>query len=262
MAAGNARAIRVLYSSNVPGLDGRVDELCALAHTVRAEPGCLEFDFFRSTEYPENFAQLELWDSPAAYDRHWQQWGSHGVFCDIRDLSAPLHRGRPELPRRDGRNGAEFYHYDPYAISLPLFIPADPADRIASIRWPSRSGVRIIIQSSTDPESDAAFHPYSAETRAQFGCLEFDFFRSLEFPENNLHLELWAGPPEQYDAHFYTRKLHAVYGTGLSRPPSTEVARRYGIPGFEFYQHGFSTLVGDVWQPEDPVERMMTVQWT
>jgi len=45
-------------------------------------------------------------------------------------------------------------------------------------------------------------------------------------------------------------------------PPTPPRERRYGVDGFEFYQHGFFTPIGDVWQPEDPAERLSTVRWT
>lgn len=260
----SASPVRVLYCSNQPALAGQLDGLRKRAAAVRGEPGCLEFDTFRDVEYPENFAQLELWESPAAFDAHWQRAKAGGVFCAVDNLAAPYHGGRPESPRRDGKNGAEFYHYQPFAPPgpIPVFVAKDPAERIESLRWPSRSGVRIVIQSSTDPSGDASFYPYAAETRAQKGCLEFSFLRSLEFPENNLHLELWQGPPAIYDEHFYLRTLHRLYGLGLARPPSQAVERRYGVAGFEFYQHGFFTLAGEVWEPEDPAERLATVRWT
>lgn len=260
----SASAVRVLYCSNQPVLSEQLDRLRARAAAVRGEPGCLEFDTFRDVEFPENFAQLELWESPQAFDAHWQRAKLAGVFCALDDLVAPHHGGRPESPRRDGANGAEFYRHQLFAPPGPsaVFVAQDPAERIASVRWPSRSGVRIIIQSSTDPADDASFYPYAAETRAQKGCREFSFLRSLEFPENNLHLELWAGPPATYDEHFYLRTLHRLYGIGLARPPTRAVERRYGTAGFEFYQHGFFTLVGDVWEPEDPAERLATVRWT
>ena len=257
-------SVRVLYCSNQRDLPERIDRLRARAAAVRAEAGCLEFDTFRDVEYPENFAQLELWESLSAFDSHWQRSKVAGIFCELENLVAPHHGGRPEYPRRDGANAAEFYRHQLFlpAGTTPEFVAKEPAERIESLRWPSRSGVRIVIQTSTDPADDASFHPYSAETRAQRGCLEFAFYRSLEFPENNLHLELWHGPPIVYDQHFYLRTLHKLYGVGLARPPSKAVERRYGVAGFEFYQHGFFTLVGDVWQPEDPAERLSTVRWT
>jgi quinol monooxygenase YgiN len=223
--------------------------------------GCLEFDTFRDVEFPENFAQLELWESPLAFDLHWQRSKTDGVFCKLTNLVAPHHRGTPDYPRRDGNNGAEFYQYRSFSFAGRTFVAQEEADRIESLRWPSKGGVRIIIQSSTDPAGDAAFFPYSAETRGQKGCLEFAFYRSIEFPENNLHLELWQRPPVVYDEHYYLRTVQQLYGVGLPRPPSVSCERRYGIAGFEFYQHGHFTIVDDIWEPEDPSERLATIRW-
>lgn len=255
------RRIRVLYCANAASLTGRAGELRERARAIRAEPGCVEFDYFRDVEFPENFAQLELWESPAAYDRHWERWGPAGVFCDVRELAAPHHWGTPDYPRRHGNNGAELYRYQRFAMAGGGFEPLDPEDRVASVRWPTRSGHRIIIQTCVDPESDAAFFAYSAETRAQKGCLEFAFYRSLEYPENNLHLELWAAPPAIYDEHYYLRTIHRLYGTGLPRPATQPLERRYGVDGSEHYEHAFYALVGGVWEPEDPAERLATVRW-
>lgn len=255
------RPIRVLYCSNQNDIDAKIDELRERAREIRTDSGCLEFDYFRDVEYPENFAQLELWESQAAFDRHWRRWGTKSLLCDVRTLSAPHHSGSPEYPRRHGNNAAEFYHHQSFQMSGSLFVPEDPSDRIESLRWPSRSGHRIIIQRSTDPAGDGSFFAYSAETRAQKGCIEFAFYRSLEFPENNLHLELWTAPPAVYDEHYYLRTLQQLYQIGLPRPPEIHVEHRYGVSGSEHYEHGFFTLIGDVWEPEDPLERLATVRW-
>jgi quinol monooxygenase YgiN len=38
---------------------------------VRREDGCLQYELFRSTVYPDHLALLELWRSRAAFDEHW-----------------------------------------------------------------------------------------------------------------------------------------------------------------------------------------------
>ncbi|MCD6073753.1 MAG: hypothetical protein K0Q70_636 [Rhodospirillales bacterium] len=255
------RSIRAVFCSNSPDLPAKLDELRENARAVRKEPGCLEFDYFRDVEFPENFVQLELWDGAQAFDRHWKTAGAGGLLCGIGELSAPHHAGKPEYPRRHGANGVEFYPHQRFRLRRPIFVPEDESDHVESIRWPSRGAVRIVIQSCVDPESDDAFKAYSAETRAQKGCLEFSYARSLEFPENNLHLELWAAPPHVYDEHFYLRTAQTLWKQGLPRPPSRLLERKYGADGFEFYQHGFHTLVGEVWEPEDPAQRLATIRW-
>ena len=253
--------IRALFSTNSRSLGDRVDELRRRADAVRNEPGCLEFDFFRGIEFPENFVLLELWENAEAFDRHWASFSATALPTSLRELCAPFHGGTADFPRRHGRSGAEFYPKRDFTFSGRTFVAADPTDRLECLRLPTVGGVRIVISSSTDPASDESFYAYSAETRAQAGCLEFDFFRSLEFPENNLHLELWAGPPAVYDDHYALRTLQVLYGQGLARPPSSPVERRYGTAGFEFYQHQFYTHADGVWEPEDPAARLFTVRW-
>src|SRR5487761_2343071 len=103
--------IRALYCSNAEELSAKSDELLARTRDVRAEPGCLEFDFFSDVEFKDNFVQMELWENQAAFDAHWKRWLHKGVFCEIGVLCAPFHLGAPRSPRRHGLNAAEFYHY-------------------------------------------------------------------------------------------------------------------------------------------------------
>lgn len=253
--------IRALYCSNAEELGAKLDELSMRAREVRAEPGCLEFDFYRDIEFSENFAQMELWESQAAFDAHWKRWLQKGIFCEIRLLCAPFHLGPSRFPRRHGLNVAEFYRYQRFQPGDGFVGPLEPSNRIESIRWPSRSGHRVILQTSNDPAGDAAFLPYCAETRTHKGCLEFAFYRSIEFPENNLLLEVWESPAAVYDEHYYLRTLQRLYGTGIAQPPWQPLERRYGTNGSEHYEHCMFTLIGDVWEPEDPAERSSSVRW-
>ncbi|HVA27880.1 MAG TPA: antibiotic biosynthesis monooxygenase family protein [Candidatus Baltobacteraceae bacterium] len=255
------RSLRVLYCSNERDLPDRMCDLRRRAAEMRTEPGCIELDYFRDVEFPENFAQLELWESPAAFDRHWAHWGTDGLFSGLPALSAPNHGGTPEYPRRHGINAAEFYHHQRFQLIEGAFVPFEPADRIASVRWRSRPGHRIVIQSSSDPHGDVAFLPYSYETRSHTGCVEFAYYRSLAFPENVLHLELWAGPPAIYDEHYFQRTLARLHGDRLAQPAALPLERRYGVSGSEHYEHAVFTLVDKIWQPEDPHDRIATVRW-
>jgi hypothetical protein len=103
---------------------------------------------------------------------------------------------------------------------------------------------------------------YVRDTRHEPGCQQFEYFRSLEFPENALLLERWSGP-EIYDIHFLNRSLQRLYGGPGTPSPATRLPaeRRYGQAGLEFYQHAFFALVGGVWQPEEASQRMVTIRW-
>ncbi len=253
--------IRVLITSVHQELEPKLPELVDLANRVRQEQGCLEFEFFRDPEFPENLAQVELWETIADFDRRWKLHGQLSISDELRSLQSPYHNGLPAFPRRHGQSGVEFYHQTYFQISGGIIAPLDQDLPSKSIRWPTMSGVRILMRANSDPAIDAEFKDYSMETRAQAGCLEFAFYRSLEFPENNLHLELWAAPPEAYDLHFLYRGLQRLWGLGVKRPVPQRVEGRYGGVGMEFYQHQFFALTGDVWEPEEANRRMVTIQW-
>jgi quinol monooxygenase YgiN len=63
----------------------------------RKDPGCLQFDLFRSVSDPDRFALLELWESQAALDNH-----------------AKLQAARPPLPEglRASAGEREDYQYN------------------------------------------------------------------------------------------------------------------------------------------------------
>ena len=133
--------------------------------------------------------------------------------------------------------------------------------RSETVRWPAASRVRIVIQSTSDPVVDTTMAEFILETRREPNCLQFDYYRSLDYPENSLHLELWDGV-RAYDVHYLNRILQRLWSTSV-RPVDTSppVTRVYGRGGLEFYQHTFYAPVGGVWQPEEDAQRMVTVRW-
>ncbi|GAB2459100.1 putative quinol monooxygenase [Jatrophihabitans fulvus] len=73
----------------------------AHADEVEEEPGCLQYELFRSARHPDNLAMLELWADRDAFDAHW-----------ALELTRPM--VRPELiasaeGRELGRDGLEIY---------------------------------------------------------------------------------------------------------------------------------------------------------
>lgn len=255
-------AVRVVISSNSRDVDGLVSGLIEQAKEIRKEPGCLQFEFFRGNEFPENLVQAELWESQEAYDNHWKLHGSKCIFLENPVmLQAPYHHGPTSYPRRHGVSGVEFYHHNFFQQVDGTFTPTDLSVRSESIRWPAvHSPVRIVIQMTSNPADDESYLQYSYDTRAEPGCLQFDYYRSLDFPENKLHLELWDTPPEAYDIHFLHRHLMRIWDMGAKTSPQP-VERRYGKAGLEFYPLCFFSLTGEIWQPENPAERMITIRW-
>ncbi len=255
------RPIRVLVGVSRKDCDDIISRLRDEAGALRQLPGCLEFDFYRSVEFPENIVQAELWDTPEALDRRLRNWEASTLLSDVREVVSPLHGGPEDFPRRHGQNGVEFYRYQRFVRLGRVFMAEESADRIDGVRWPIHGGVRVVIQSCTDPKADDAFRSYSAETRSQPGCVEFDYFRSISFPENNLHLELWHGPPAVYDYHYRLRTLEVRWHIGVARPDDFPRDRQYGLDGLELYEHTWFTPVGTLWEPEEPADRLSTVRW-
>ena len=50
--------------------DGLVAEMADRCRKVKSEPGCLQFEVFRSELRPETYALLEHWESEDALDEH------------------------------------------------------------------------------------------------------------------------------------------------------------------------------------------------
>ncbi len=73
-AAGPAGADSVTAVTLIRGLEGREAELethlLSLAAPTRAEPGCVQYDLYRSPERANHFMRLEVWRSLDDLERH------------------------------------------------------------------------------------------------------------------------------------------------------------------------------------------------
>lgn len=235
----------------------------ARAKAMRSEPGCLQAEDFRSLENADHMLHLELWEDAAAWDRHWTALKASpegpAIVEAMRALQAPYHPGGPDHPRKLGNDAVEFYSQRVFTRQGPIWVATDDRSSPQSIRWPASGAFRLVIQMTADPAADIAPRLRNTETtRAEVGCDEFEFFRSLEYPENIALTETWSSPAT-YDLHWLLRiQQQAGAPGGPAAPP---IQRRYGEAGFEWYPHCFFTLVGDTWMPEDPAKRMTTVVW-
>lgn len=77
-----ANQVRLIISlvAKVDRAEEVVRQLAERCNEVLGEPGCLQFEIFRSVVDPNNFTLLELWADQAALDAH----------ADVNKQRAPL----------------------------------------------------------------------------------------------------------------------------------------------------------------------------
>lgn len=91
---------------------------------TREEPGCREFEYFRSLDYAENLALIESWESPAIYDVHWRH-----RLAQNEPPPPP-----PPTPRY-GEISFEWYPECRYALIDGLWQPRNPGLRMETVLW-------------------------------------------------------------------------------------------------------------------------------
>lgn len=209
--------------------------LAALTEAARALPGCLHSEDFVALESDSQFLHVELWETPGAWDA--------AYAARTEALTALAYR-------------LEFYKFARFAPTGPAWVAVDSDARGETLRWPAAPGpIRILIQVTGNPTDPAQpLVDLSYGTRQEEGCLEFTFFRSVDFPENLALLESWASPAI-YDRHWQFRLSQN------SPPPPPAPERRYGETTFEWYPECHFILKNGCWVAEEPAKRMDTVFW-
>jgi|SRR5579884_73024 quinol monooxygenase YgiN len=87
---------------------------------VNAEPGCIQYELFRSTRNPENLVLLELWESKEAFDAHY-------ALERTRPRLGVEFRGEPGT-RKYGLGGVEIYwQHQCYRFDGQMWIPVEPS---------------------------------------------------------------------------------------------------------------------------------------
>ena len=62
------RVVVQFTAESVATADKLVETLAERSKTVQKEPGCLQFEVFRSVVRPEQYALIELWESQEVLD--------------------------------------------------------------------------------------------------------------------------------------------------------------------------------------------------
>jgi quinol monooxygenase YgiN len=117
------------------------------------------------------------------------------------------------------------------------------------------SGVRIVVQTERSGNLDEQIPALVARMKyvqaTEPGCLQFEFFRSLDDPNRLVLIEHWASM-EIYDEFLYRPQPRtATSGVPLPPPSNRQV---------EFYKMQVYDLIGGEWYPRD-AEYSRTVHW-
>lgn len=118
--------VRLVIPGCVDGLDEAIPRLLENARDTRREPGCLEYRWWHSLEFPGQTLLLELWQSQPVYDFHWQ----------LRRKTGEAARLGPAPQRRYGSSGVELYHHEAYTYLYDRWLPVDQGAWSETVAWP------------------------------------------------------------------------------------------------------------------------------
>lgn len=118
--------VRIICQNSQANVEEITPALLDNARETRREPGCLQFAWLRSIEFPDHMLLLELWHDQALYDAHW--------LFRIKTGSGALPSRRP-APRQHGGNGLEFYQHQPFAHLYDRWQPVAPDRWSETVTW-------------------------------------------------------------------------------------------------------------------------------
>lgn len=118
-------AVRVIVNITAPGpaeadasFAARI-ERCR--HVEATEPGCLQYEIFRSGLDPAKLVLLEHWESRELYDEHW--------------TSQIAREGLPQRKPGASPSRVEMYPHETYEVVEGVWVPTRVEARSATIRW-------------------------------------------------------------------------------------------------------------------------------
>jgi quinol monooxygenase YgiN len=111
--------------------DEFVANLLAYVRETCREPGCFQFEHFRSIENDSDTCTLELWADQIIYDKHWKLRRA-SQSAGARLASAGEFE-RP--PRLHGNDGYEYYQWVPYKHLYDHWAPEEYTQWSETVLW-------------------------------------------------------------------------------------------------------------------------------
>lgn len=236
-------SIRVLHQLDTKS---PTDAVVSYAEQLRDTVGVEEAEAYAALD-DGHLALVETWKSQGGYSEHWARSIAHPaenwLLGRIQNHAAEV---RP----------SEFYMLEPF-LGGSAWTASALADSTPAIVWPARGGVRVVCQIGMTDSAELRSGLIADQelTRREPGCLQYQWFQSLDVKEYFLLLELWENQ-SIYDKHWQLRNK-----TGSASGEMPIVERRRGTSGVEFYRHQPFVHLYDRWLPTDADAWSETVAW-
>ena len=120
---GQIRLLLTFEHASEETAAAQFEKMLANAERARKEPGCIQYEPFRSLEFPLHTAMLELWASREAFDAHWQ-------LC-LQAVPGGLPPRSPTV-----KATFEIYEKQEYVVHQDVWKPVEMDKRTASIMFP------------------------------------------------------------------------------------------------------------------------------
>jgi quinol monooxygenase YgiN len=92
------------------------------------EPGCVQYEVFRSAMNPNRVALIEHWASYEDFDKHW-------ALTQAPRPATPAPPAGSPPPAPAPRRRAELYQQTEYEVVDGVWEASDQAARVKSVRW-------------------------------------------------------------------------------------------------------------------------------
>jgi quinol monooxygenase YgiN len=145
----------------------------------RAEAGCKSYACFAQTDAPNEMLFFEEWASDAALEEHFAK----PYFADFMKRFPPLIAGSPAIT----------------IFNITVITDAEPGN----LQAPIVLAGRFTAKAAKRDELVALSQSMLAPSRAEDGCVSYDFLEEVGAPGNFLFFERWRNKTA-LDTHFAT----------------------------------------------------------